>query len=80
MYCGLTSRGQLIAVKQVSLHTSDSEAAAQEYRRLQGEVELLKTLRHANIVGFLGTSLHQHMVSIFMEYIPGGSIASILHR
>uniref|UniRef100_A0A3Q0S972 Mitogen-activated protein kinase kinase kinase 19 n=1 Tax=Amphilophus citrinellus TaxID=61819 RepID=A0A3Q0S972_AMPCI len=43
-------------------------------------VELLKTLRHINIVGFLGTSLHQHAVSIFMEYIPGGSIASIIHR
>uniref|UniRef100_A0A3P8P0B6 Mitogen-activated protein kinase kinase kinase 19 n=1 Tax=Astatotilapia calliptera TaxID=8154 RepID=A0A3P8P0B6_ASTCA len=51
-----------------------------EYSRLQGEVELLKTLRHINIVGFLGTSLQQHVVSIFMEYIPGGSIASIIHR
>lgn len=80
MYCGLTSQGQLIAVKQVSLDASDPDAAQMDYSRLQGEVELLKTLRHANIVGFLGTSLHQHMVSIFMEYIPGGSIASILHR
>uniref|UniRef100_A0A3B3UZH3 Mitogen-activated protein kinase kinase kinase 19 n=1 Tax=Poecilia latipinna TaxID=48699 RepID=A0A3B3UZH3_9TELE len=43
-------------------------------------MDLLKTLRHSNIVGFLGTSLYQHVVSIFMEYIPGGSIASILHR
>ncbi|XP_037645055.1 uncharacterized protein map3k19 isoform X2 [Sebastes umbrosus] len=80
VYCGLTSQGQLIAVKQVSLDASDPDAAKREYGRLQGEVELLKTLRHANIVGFLGTSLHQHVVSIFMEYIPGGSIASILHR
>ncbi|XP_028991706.1 uncharacterized protein map3k19 isoform X2 [Betta splendens] len=81
VYCGLTSQGQLIAVKQVSLDASDPAAAAQrEYNRLQEEVELLKALRHANIVGFLGTSLHQHVVSIFMEYIPGGSIASILHR
>ncbi|XP_044072030.1 uncharacterized protein map3k19 [Siniperca chuatsi] len=80
VYCGLTSQGQLIAVKQVSLDASDPDAAQREYSRLQGEVELLKTLRHTNIVGFLGTSLHQHVVSIFMEYIPGGSIASILHR
>ncbi|XP_067459232.1 mitogen-activated protein kinase kinase kinase 19 [Thunnus thynnus] len=80
VYCGLTSQGQLIAVKQVNLHASDPEAAKREYSRLQGEVELLKTLRHTNIVGFLGTSLYQHVVSIFMEYIPGGSIASILHR
>ncbi|XP_077436958.1 uncharacterized protein map3k19 [Vanacampus margaritifer] len=78
--CGLTNQGQLIAVKQVTLDTSDPETARREYSRLQGEVELLKTLSHANIVGFLGTSLYQHMVSIFMEYIPGGSIASVLHR
>ncbi|XP_056909379.1 serine/threonine-protein kinase PRP4 homolog isoform X1 [Takifugu flavidus] len=80
VYCGLTSHGQLVAVKQVSLDASDPDAADGEYARLQGEVELLKTLRHANIVGFLGTSFHQQVVSIFMEYIPGGSIASILHR
>lgn len=80
VYCGLTSQGQLIAVKQVSLDASDPEAAKKEYSRLEGEVELLKNLRHTNIVGFLGTSLCDHMVSIFMEYIPGGSIASILNR
>uniref|UniRef100_A0A087X330 Mitogen-activated protein kinase kinase kinase 19 n=1 Tax=Poecilia formosa TaxID=48698 RepID=A0A087X330_POEFO len=80
VYCGLTSQGQLIAVKQVCLDSSDPDAAKKEYNRLQGEVDLLKTLRHSNIVGFLGTSLYQHVVSIFMEYIPGGSIASILHR
>ncbi|XP_008278362.1 mitogen-activated protein kinase kinase kinase 19 [Stegastes partitus] len=80
VYCGLTSQGQLIAVKQVSLDSSDPDAAKKEYSRLRGEVELLKTLSHINIVGFLGTSLYQHVVSIFMEYIPGGSIASILHR
>uniref|UniRef100_A0A3Q0S9H3 Mitogen-activated protein kinase kinase kinase 19 n=1 Tax=Amphilophus citrinellus TaxID=61819 RepID=A0A3Q0S9H3_AMPCI len=80
VYCGLTSQGQLIAVKQVILDSTDTDAAKKEYNRLQGEVELLKTLRHINIVGFLGTSLHQHAVSIFMEYIPGGSIASIIHR
>uniref|UniRef100_A0A3P8WYC7 Mitogen-activated protein kinase kinase kinase 19 n=1 Tax=Cynoglossus semilaevis TaxID=244447 RepID=A0A3P8WYC7_CYNSE len=80
VYCGLTNQGQLIAVKQVSLDTSNPKDAKGEYSRLQEEVELLKTLRHINIVGFLGTSLYQHVVSIFMEYVPGGSIASILHR
>uniref|UniRef100_A0A673ABR7 Mitogen-activated protein kinase kinase kinase 19 n=1 Tax=Sphaeramia orbicularis TaxID=375764 RepID=A0A673ABR7_9TELE len=80
VYCGLTGQGQLIAVKQVNLDASDPDTAKREYCRLQGEVELLKALCHVNIVGFLGTSLYQHVVSIFMEYVPGGSIASILHR
>ncbi|CAL8388805.1 unnamed protein product [Gadus morhua 'NCC'] len=80
VFCGLTNQGTLIAVKQVSLDTSEPAAADREYGRLQEEVELLKNLTHTNIVGFLGTSLRQHMVSIFMEYVPGGSIASVLHR
>ncbi|XP_069388880.1 mitogen-activated protein kinase kinase kinase 19 isoform X2 [Paralichthys olivaceus] len=80
VFCGLTSQGKLIAVKQVSLDTSDPEVAKREYSRLQSEVDLLKALSHINIVGFLGTRLYEHIVSIFMEYIPGGSISSILHR
>ncbi|KAJ8351604.1 hypothetical protein SKAU_G00230800 [Synaphobranchus kaupii] len=80
VYCGLTEQGQLIAVKQVALDDSDPETGAKEYQRLQDEVDLLKTLRHINIVGFLGTTLQDNVVNIFMEYIPGGSIASIIHR
>uniref|UniRef100_A0A8C8F893 Mitogen-activated protein kinase kinase kinase 19 n=1 Tax=Oncorhynchus tshawytscha TaxID=74940 RepID=A0A8C8F893_ONCTS len=80
VFCGLTNQGQLIAVKQVALDASDLETADKEYNRLQEEVDLLKNLHHGNIVGFLGTSLRDHMVSIFMEYVPGGSIASVLHR
>uniref|UniRef100_A0A3B4Z6K4 Mitogen-activated protein kinase kinase kinase 19 n=1 Tax=Stegastes partitus TaxID=144197 RepID=A0A3B4Z6K4_9TELE len=67
---------QCLAEELISL---DERDVSKEYSRLRGEVELLKTLSHINIVGFLGTSLYQHVVSIFMEYIPGGSIASILH-
>ncbi|XP_068079702.1 mitogen-activated protein kinase kinase kinase 19 isoform X3 [Danio rerio] len=78
VYCGLTSQGQLIAVKQVALDASTSEIAEKEYDRLEREVDLLKNLKHTNIVGFLGTALSENIVSIFMEYIPGGSISNIL--
>ncbi|KAA0715814.1 Mitogen-activated protein kinase kinase kinase 19 [Triplophysa tibetana] len=80
VYCGLTSQGQLIAVKQVVLDASTSEIAEKEYDRLEREVDLLKNLQHTNIVGFLGTGLLENIVCIFMEYVPGGSIASILGR
>ncbi|XP_017550546.1 mitogen-activated protein kinase kinase kinase 19 isoform X1 [Pygocentrus nattereri] len=78
--CGLTSQGQLIAVKQVVLDISTSETAEKEYIRLEREVDLLKNLHHPNIVGFLGTALTDNIISIFMEYIPGGSISSVLNR
>ncbi|PNI85714.1 MAP3K19 isoform 2 [Pan troglodytes] len=80
VYCGLTSQGQLIAVKQVALDTSNKLAAEKEYRKLQEEVDLLKALKHVNIVAYLGTCLQENTVSIFMEFVPGGSISSIINR
>ncbi|KAM9305658.1 mitogen-activated protein kinase kinase kinase 19 [Gastrophryne carolinensis] len=80
VYCGLTSQGELIAAKQVMLHGSDPTVAEKEYKKLQEEVDLLKTLKHDNIVGYLGTCFQEHIVTIFMEFVPGGSIASILRH
>ncbi|KAI6065354.1 Mitogen-activated protein kinase kinase kinase 19 isoform X1 [Aix galericulata] len=80
VYCGLTSQGQLIAVKQVVLDTSDQLATEKEYQKLHEEVDLLKTLKHVNIVTYLGTCLEDNVLSIFMEFVPGGSISSIIHR
>nr|XP_056717145.1 mitogen-activated protein kinase kinase kinase 19 [Euleptes europaea] len=80
VYCGLTSQGQLIAVKQVALGACDHVGTEKEYQKLQEEVEILKTLEHINIVGYLGTCLKDNAVSIFMEFVPGGSISSIIHR
>nr|XP_020024006.1 mitogen-activated protein kinase kinase kinase 19 isoform X5 [Castor canadensis] len=80
VYCGLTSQGQLIAVKQVTLDTSDKLATEKEYQKLQEEVDLLKALKHVNIVAYLGTCLEENTVSIFMEFVPGGSISSIINR
>ncbi|NWS08155.1 M3K19 kinase, partial [Motacilla alba] len=80
VYCGLTSQGQLIAVKQVVLDTSDQLTTEKEYQKFHEEVDLLKTLKHVNIVTYLGTCLEANILSIFMEFVPGGSISSILHR
>ena len=44
------------------------------------EVGILRSLRHKNIVSYLGTSMQQGTVYIFMEFISGGSLQSILKR
>ncbi|KAI4036305.1 mitogen-activated protein kinase kinase kinase 19 [Homo sapiens] len=44
------------------------------------KVDLLKALKHVNIVAYLGTCLQENTVSIFMEFVPGGSISSIINR
>ncbi|NXN36255.1 M3K19 kinase, partial [Rhinoptilus africanus] len=80
VYCGLTSQGQLIAVKQVVLDTSDQLTTEKEYQKFHEEVDLLKTLKHVNIVTYLGTCLEDNILSIFMEFVPGGSISSVINR
>ncbi|XP_053568491.1 mitogen-activated protein kinase kinase kinase 19 [Bombina bombina] len=80
VYCGLTSQGELIAAKQVVFEASEPAIAEKEYKKLQEEVNLLKALKHVNIVGYLGTCLQDNIVTIFMEFVPGGSISSVLKR
>ena len=46
----MTREGHLIAVKQVELPLTDRKRALREYSRLQREVDILKDMRHPNIV------------------------------
>ncbi|XP_013411766.1 ankyrin repeat domain-containing protein 12, partial [Lingula anatina] len=80
VWCGLTDVGELIAVKQINLNVHDMDKAEKEYEKIQEEVDLLKTLKHKNIVGYLGTSLEDDTVNIFMQFVPGGSVANLLAR
>jgi mitogen-activated protein kinase kinase kinase len=41
---------------------------------------VLKTLKHPNIVQYLGTQTTDQHMNVFLEYISGGSIASILSQ
>lgn len=51
VWCGLTNTGELIAVKMIELNTVDMQKAEREYEQIQEEVQILKTLKHRNIVG-----------------------------
>eukprot|EP01001_Neometanema_parovale_P008906 NODE_515_length_2381_cov_86.380868_g489_i0.p1 GENE.NODE_515_length_2381_cov_86.380868_g489_i0~~NODE_515_length_2381_cov_86.380868_g489_i0.p1 ORF type:complete len:703 (-),score=84.88 NODE_515_length_2381_cov_86.380868_g489_i0:176-2284(-) len=70
----LTS-GVLMAAKVINtpINTAENRASTME-----SEVEMLTEFRHANIVGYYGTEYHKSQLVIFLEYVPGGSIASLL--
>uniref|UniRef100_A0A1I8FX53 ANK_REP_REGION domain-containing protein n=1 Tax=Macrostomum lignano TaxID=282301 RepID=A0A1I8FX53_9PLAT len=76
---GLTEAGRIIAVKQVSIEREDSSVET-ELRRIRQEVEILRNLRHRNIVQLLGTRCDGDMFYIIMEFVPGGSIRGLLDR
>lgn len=82
VYLGLNPiSGELMAVKQVELPVENS---ATEQRKksmveaLQREIELLRELEHENIVQYLGSQTDDSYFSIFLEYVPGGSVAGLL--
>ncbi|KAH7340244.1 hypothetical protein B0J17DRAFT_715475 [Rhizoctonia solani] len=84
VYLGMDAvQGLLMAVKQVELPTGSS---ANEERKksmltaLEREIELLKQLQHENIVQYLDSSIDTHHLNIFLEYVPGGSVATLLRN
>ncbi|CAG8599465.1 284_t:CDS:10, partial [Ambispora leptoticha] len=84
VYLGLNAvTGELMAVKCVELPTGQS---ANEDRKksmldaLQREIALLKDLHHENIVQYLGSQHDEKNLHIFLEYVPGGSVATMLNN
>ncbi|CCD27091.1 mitogen-activated protein kinase kinase kinase STE11 NDAI_0J01990 [Naumovozyma dairenensis CBS 421] len=47
---------------------------------LQHEMNLLKELHHENIVTYYGSSQENGNLNIFLEYVPGGSISTMLNN
>ena len=70
--------GELIAVKSVPVFPSSDEEHAKRMSDLQTEIGLMGKLNHPNIVCYLGASSDKQNFNILMEFVPGGSIASML--
>ncbi|CAK9865980.1 unnamed protein product [Sphagnum jensenii] len=83
VYMGLNlDSGELIAVKQVciSVNNITKERAQAHIQELEEEVKLLRNLSHPNIVCYLGTAREEEALNIFLEFVPGGSISSLLGK
>lgn len=75
--------GELMAVKQVPLPTSDTGASAAQkniaIESLKKEIQIFKAMDpHPNIVQYLGSELTKTHLNIFLEYVPGGSLTTVI--
>ncbi|KAG0266968.1 ATP binding [Actinomortierella ambigua] len=73
--------GTFMAVKQVEapgINAQKDEKQKQLVEALEREIDLLKELHHERIVQYLGSDREKGHINIFLEYVPGGSIASLL--
>ncbi|CAM9211343.1 unnamed protein product, partial [Discosporangium mesarthrocarpum] len=78
VYLGMNEdTGELMAVKEITLETHE--------RRLRGlytEIQVMHRLVHPHIVGYLGAELQdsQRTLCIFQEWVPAGSLHSLLEQ
>jgi len=74
--------GEIFVVKQVPFNGANSDESSEEVAQLEMEIALLGTLNHPNIVKYLGTERNNvsNELSIFLEHMPGGSIAELVSR
>jgi mitogen-activated protein kinase kinase kinase len=76
--------GELLAVKQVETPSPGSSSAQDNRKKsmieaLKREIGLLRDLQHPNIVQYLGASSSDNHLNIFLEYVPGGSVQTMLN-
>jgi mitogen-activated protein kinase kinase kinase len=76
--------GELLAVKQVEAPSPGANSASDARKKsmidaLKREISLLRDLQHPNIVQYLGASSSADHLNIFLEYVPGGSVQTMLN-
>ncbi|KAG6504627.1 hypothetical protein ZIOFF_036962 [Zingiber officinale] len=86
VYLGFNSEsGQMCAIKEVK-NISDDANSRESLKQLNQasfsslEITLLSQLSHPNIVEYYGSELMEDSLSVFLEYVSGGSIHKILQE
>lgn len=77
--------GRLMAVKQIPLPPlTGTNSGYQKLEHIERETNLLKAMSFPNIVNYYGVQVHmatrleEGSLDIFLEFVPGGSIAFLL--
>ncbi|PON46231.1 Mitogen-activated protein kinase kinase kinase [Trema orientale] len=68
--------GSDVAIK-VYLKNEYSEGALQDYQK---EIDIMKRLRHPNVLLFMGAAYSQERLAIVTEFLPRGSLFKTLHK
>jgi mitogen-activated protein kinase kinase kinase len=85
VYLGMNATtGEFLAVKQVEVSAkaagNDKQKMREMVAALDIEIDTMQHLDHVNIVQYLGCERKETSISIFLEYISGGSVGSCLRK
>ncbi|KAL6940228.1 hypothetical protein ACO0QE_004124 [Hanseniaspora vineae] len=81
VFIGLNiTTGEMMAIKQVEVpkYNNNNESTNNVVEALKMEVSTLKDLDHPNIVQYLGFEEKNLVYSLFIEYVAGGSVGSLI--
>ncbi|GAA0141030.1 non-receptor serine/threonine protein kinase [Lithospermum erythrorhizon] len=79
VYLGFNSdKGKMCAIKEVKL--SDDQTSKECLKQLNQEINLLSQLCHPNIVQYYGSEMGEEALSVYLEYVSGGSIHKLLQE
>ena len=67
---------RIMAVKRVYIGAASEKSSA--LKEIKEESKLLSELQHKNIVTYFGSERENEFLKIYMEFVEGGSIASLL--
>ncbi|KAJ3227109.1 hypothetical protein HK099_003328 [Clydaea vesicula] len=71
---------EIMAVKQVRLSKSPGEAERKHINAIKTEINLLRCLEHVNVVKYIDCEINNEYINLFLQYVSGGSIGSILKK
>ncbi|GKB66189.1 mitogen-activated protein kinase kinase kinase 3 [Tanacetum coccineum] len=75
----LNQSGQMCGIKEVRVVADDS-SSKECLKQLNQEITLLSQLSHPNIVQYYGSELGEETLSVYLEYVSGGSIHKLLQE
>uniref|UniRef100_A0A0D9ZL25 Protein kinase domain-containing protein n=1 Tax=Oryza glumipatula TaxID=40148 RepID=A0A0D9ZL25_9ORYZ len=71
--------GQFCAIKEVQV-ISDDPHSKERLKQLNQEIDMLRQLSHPNIVQYYGSEMTDDALSIYLEFVSGGSIHKLLRE
>ncbi|XP_024537915.1 mitogen-activated protein kinase kinase kinase 3 [Selaginella moellendorffii] len=78
VYKGFSDSGTFCAMKEVLV--VDDPKSIESVKQLMQEINMLSSLRHPNIVQYLGSEMLDDSLYIYLEFVSGGSIHKVLQE
>ena len=71
-------QGKQVALKKVKLNYNEKENI-QRIKKFINEINIIASMRHPNIVLYMGTTIDKNNVCLITEYLPKGSLYNYLY-